>query len=140
MKALFQTSNLLASTAPVRSAPTRRLRWYTRLGAFLVCSSILAHAQDWSAWQASDDDDQLSVRAKLSARNPYSGQCDWFIQIRNDHTYKADIKYFGRGQEGAGSYDHTSYGQRPGSIVAVILTVSNCSTIYMGAKGVPSSN
>jgi hypothetical protein len=135
---LFQTSNLLAPIATLSPAPTRRLRWYTRLGAFLICSSLLAHASDWTPWQTADDDDQLSVRAKFSARNPYSGRCDWFIQIRNDHSYRADIHYVGQAQQGVGGYDHTSYGQAPGSVVAVVLTISNCDTIYLAAKGTPS--
>ena len=139
MRLRSQSPNLLHPTASVSPAPIRRLRWYTRLGAFLICSSLLAHAADWTPWQTSDDDDQLAVRAKFSARNPYSGQCDWFIQIRNDHSYKADIRYVGQAQQGVGSYNHTSYGQAPGSVVAVVLTISNCSTIYLAAKGTQSN-
>jgi hypothetical protein len=138
IKRLFQTTNLLYPTAPESPVPHRRVRWNTRLGAFLICSSLLAHAAEWTPWQTADDDDQLSVRAKFSSRNPYSGQCDWFIQIRNDHSYKADIHYVGQAQQGIGSYDHTSYGQAPGSVVAVVLTISNCDTIYLAAKGTPS--
>ena len=106
----------------------------------LLCSSVIAMAQNWGGWETSVDDNQISWRSKNMGRNPYSGACDWALQIQNNHNYTADIRYGFNGTGGNVTYDHTALYQAPGAVNSVTVSVSNCSTLYFGAAGKPSTN
>lgn len=112
----------------------RKLVYSLVLGA-----SLMAYAEDWSAWDTCDADNELSVRTKLSSHNGYSNQCDWFVQIQNNHSWTADIHYGASSQAGQVQADHTSLNTRPGASVSVVLTVPCSGSIYVGARGTQST-
>jgi hypothetical protein len=96
-------------------------------------------ATDWGPWNASAGDNLITYHQRRVSHNPYSGACDWGFEIKNGHNYTADVKYGVSGVANDNSpYDHTALYQPAGSTFGVVLTVSNCSTVYFGAMGVRS--
>lgn len=107
----------------------------------LLGLSVTALADDWSAWQLAPEDNAISFRVRRGDRNPYSGLCNWGVEIRNDHNYTADVFYLVSDTavpEGT-KLDHVNRSQPSGAVNEIGFNLS-CSGLYVHASGMPSSN